>query len=128
MKRVLGRFGWKDVPRHPADRARAWRAVGGAARVLRLAVSPCLHRQPARSLQPERHYFHHAVIKQVIADSQTDPIDTPTLGRLRGQRRLLILWAMSFNLLRVAGGGGLVRQPEIFLGPQYAATSAPIER
>jgi hypothetical protein len=58
---------------------------------------------PFETLQAERHHRHHAVIEQVIADGKAGPLAHLPSGHFNANAAWLILWAMSFNLLRAAG-------------------------
>jgi hypothetical protein len=58
---------------------------------------------PFETLQAERQHRHHAVIEQVIADGKAGPLAHLPSGHFNANAAWLILWAMSFNLLRAAG-------------------------
>ncbi|TDE32371.1 IS1380 family transposase [Actinomadura sp. 6K520] len=58
---------------------------------------------PFQTLQAERQHRHHAVIEQVIADGKAGPLAHLPSGNFNANAAWLVLWAMSFNLLRAAG-------------------------
>ncbi|WP_229808837.1 transposase, partial [Actinomadura livida] len=58
---------------------------------------------PFQTLQAERQHRHHAVIEQVIADAKAGPLAHLPSGQFNANAAWLVLWAMSFNLLRAAG-------------------------
>jgi hypothetical protein len=58
---------------------------------------------PFETLQAERQHRHHAVIEQVIADGKAGPLAHLPSGTFNANAAWLILWAMSYNLLRAAG-------------------------
>src|SRR5690606_18693196 len=58
---------------------------------------------PFQMLQAERQHRHHAVIEQVIADGKAGPLAHLPSGNFNANAAWLVLWAMSFNLLRAAG-------------------------
>jgi len=58
---------------------------------------------PFETLQAERHHRHHAVIEQVIADGKAGPLAHLPSGHFNANAAWLILWAISYNLLRSAG-------------------------
>jgi hypothetical protein len=64
---------------------------------------PFFTNSPFETLQAERHHRHHAVIEQVIADGKAGPLAHLPSGDFNANAAWLILWAMSFNLLRAAG-------------------------
>ncbi|WP_411130417.1 IS1380 family transposase [Streptomyces sp. x-19] len=55
------------------------------------------------TLQAERQHRHHAVIEQVIADGKAGPLAHLPSGKFNANAAWLILWAVSYNLLRAAG-------------------------
>jgi hypothetical protein len=59
--------------------------------------------QPAPTLQAEREHRHHAVVEQVIADSKAGALAHLPSGHFHANTAWLILWAMTYNLLRAAG-------------------------
>jgi hypothetical protein len=58
---------------------------------------------PFETLQAEQQHRHHAVIEQVIADGKAGPLAHLPSGKFNANAAWLILWAMSYNLLRAAG-------------------------
>lgn len=58
---------------------------------------------PFVTLQAERQHRHHAVIEQVIADGKAGALAHLPSGKFNANAAWLILWAMSYNLLRAAG-------------------------
>jgi Transposase DDE domain group 1 len=64
---------------------------------------PFFTNSPFETLQAERQHRHHAVIEQVIADGKASALAHLPSGRFNANAAWLILWAMSYNLLRAAG-------------------------
>jgi Transposase DDE domain group 1 len=58
---------------------------------------------PFTTLDAEAQHRHHAVIEQVIADGKAGPLAHLPSGDFNANAAWLILWAMSYNLLRAAG-------------------------
>jgi hypothetical protein len=58
---------------------------------------------PFTTLDAESQHRHHAVIEQVIADGKAGPLAHLPSGDFNANAAWLILWAMSYNLLRATG-------------------------
>ena len=58
---------------------------------------------PAETLQAEREHRHHAVVEQVIADSEAGAFPHLPSGHFNTNAVWLILWAMAYNLPRATG-------------------------
>jgi hypothetical protein len=58
---------------------------------------------PFTTLETEAQHRHHAVIEQVIADGKAAALAHLPSGNFNANAAWLILWAMSYNLLRAAG-------------------------
>jgi hypothetical protein len=58
---------------------------------------------PFTLLDAESQHRHHAVIEQVIADGKNGPLAHLPSGDFNANAAWLILWAMSYNLLRATG-------------------------
>ena len=58
---------------------------------------------PFATLDAKAQHRHHAVIEQVIADGKAGPLAHLPSGDFNANAAWLILWAMSYNLLRAAG-------------------------
>jgi hypothetical protein len=58
---------------------------------------------PFTTLDAEAQHRHHAVIEQVIADGKAGPLAHLPSGDFNANAAWLILWAISYNLLRAAG-------------------------
>jgi hypothetical protein len=54
-------------------------------------------------VEAESQHRHHAVIEQVIADGKNGPLAHLPSGDWGANAAWLILWAISYNLLRAAG-------------------------
>lgn len=54
-------------------------------------------------MEAESQHRHHAVIEQVIADGKNGPLAHLPSGHFNANAAWLILWAISYNLLRAAG-------------------------
>ncbi|MBB5157370.1 hypothetical protein BJ970_004904 [Saccharopolyspora phatthalungensis] len=55
------------------------------------------------TLQAEQQHRDHAVIEQVITDGKSGPLAHLPSGRFNANAAWLILWAISYNLLRATG-------------------------
>jgi len=58
---------------------------------------------PFELLQAEADHRRHAVVEQVIADGKSGPLAHLPCGRFAANAAWLILWAISYNLLRATG-------------------------
>ncbi len=64
---------------------------------------PVFTDSPFTMLQAELQHRQHAVVEQVIADGKSGPLAHLPSGSFQANAAWLILWAISFNLLRAAG-------------------------
>ncbi|MBB5156843.1 IS1380 family transposase [Saccharopolyspora phatthalungensis] len=64
---------------------------------------PIFTDSPIETLQAEQQHRDHAVIEQVIADGKSGPLAHLPSGRFNANAAWLILWAISYNLLRATG-------------------------
>jgi hypothetical protein len=64
---------------------------------------PIFTDSPIDTLQAEQQHRDHAVIEQVIADGKSGPLAHLPSATFNANAAWLILWAISYNLLRAAG-------------------------
>lgn len=64
---------------------------------------PVFTDSPFELLQAEVQHRRHAVVEQIIADGKAGPLAHLPSGHFQANNAWLILWAISYNLLRAAG-------------------------